>query len=498
MDIGSLFPGRALKRARMQRQIAEELLARKAADLISEGIPTFARDRDEDQWQSLSGSGGREPQDYSETDLADMFATALELSFHPGARGLLDTMESFVIGESMHVVALDEDPVVQDYWDQWTEVSNWDMRSKELFRRYLRDGEVFLRWFSSAAPGGHILPRFVEPVEIADPGNTENWGHHSWGIETDPNDVENVMFYYRTFAYNQGGSLTPQQKWERIPANEIDHFKCLVDSNVKRGRSWLMGVAKYIRMHEQWLDQRWQLNRLRTLFAVVANVKGQGGSSVADLKAKFTDTEGRAVAGEGTPKKMPKNAMLLMSRGVEYDLKSLNLNAADAAEDGRNFQLQIAVGTSLPEYVVRGDSSNSNYSSTMVSESPMVRMFQKYQDLWRNIQKIIYARVIRYGIDNGQVPPTSTKTSEAVADQPEPAVEVVPTSLDCQVEFPPLIHRNIKEETEAFALQRLHGWVSDATCSSKLGYDYEQEKEEIAKADGEDQKKAADADRETW
>jgi len=484
-----LFPSITLRRERTRRLIAEEIVNRKAMEVLSEGIPTFARDRDEGSW-SQSGTT-REPLNYGPNELADMYETCLELSYHPGARGLLDTMETFVIGDTTHVVAADNEPKVQAYWDAWAKAANWDMRSKEMFRRYIRDGDVFLRWFKPTAIGGiqgagsYLLTRFMSPNEVVDPANVNGWGHHSFGIETDPEDVETIVAYYRQYGYADAMSMTPTVRWERILAEEVDHFKCLVDTDIKRGRSWLMGVAKYITMHEGWIEQRWQLNRLRNLFAVIGNIKGVSGSSMSDIKAKFTDTEGKTLSGEGTSKKMPRDALFLLSKGIDYDIKSLNINASDAAEDGRNIQLLTCVGTSLPEYVVRGDASNANYSSTMVSESPMVKMFQKYQDIVRYMFGVVYARVIAYGIVTNQIPANGKQTDE------ETGKEVTgPTSLECQVEFPPLIHRDVKAETESLVLQRGQEWVSDQTASTSLGYDYDKEKAEIEKGDEGDKQRA--------
>jgi len=57
--------------------------------------------------------------------------------------------------------------------------------------------------------------------------------------------------------------------------------------------------------------------------------------------------------------------------------------------------------------------------------------------------------------------------------------EDVPTSKECQVDFPILIHRNIKDESEALQTQRSNGWVSDRTASGKLGYNYKEEQEQL-------------------
>ena len=159
----------------------------------------------------------------------------------------------------------------------------------------------------------------------------------------------------------------------------------------------------------------------------------------------------------------------------------------------------------------------------------MVRMMQKYQDLVRHHQQVTFARVIRYGIETGGLPGKSTRTKEGMlrnarrafraalrqgrsylaetiaerirlieADDKQPEEVQVETSLECQVEFPPLIHREVKEETEALVMQRQSGWISDQTASASLGYDYEQERAEIDKAERETMDRAKRADRENW
>ena len=186
------------------------------------------------------------------------------------------------------------------------------------------------------------------------------------------------------------------------------------------------------------------------------------------------------------------------------------------------------MGTGLTEYIVRGDAENANYSSTMVSESPMVKMFQKYQDTWRYIQNIVHARVVQHGILTERLPSTSTKTTEGRRRLTSRATRIarrqgrgdlvesimerartrearlnegeeeVPTSLECQVEFPPLIYRDLLQETQSRAIHQDREWASRQTCSAAMGYDPEQEKAEIAKDEKDERERAKDADQESW
>ena len=80
--------------------------------------------------------------------------------------------------------------------------------------------------------------------------------------------------------------------------------------------------------------------------------------------------------------------------------------------------------------------------------------------------KKIFTRVIEEGIKLGKIPRNS--------------------NTKCEVNFAALIHRDLKEETEAYALQILNHIVSKKTISEKFGYDYEAEQKQIAKEEQEE------------
>jgi len=273
----------------------------------------------------------------------------------------------------------------------------------------------------------------------------------------------------------------------------------MVDSDVKRGVSFLTGIAKYIVKYEGWLEDRITLNKIRHFFNIVGEPIGN--SSTADLAGKFTDVEGKTAVA-GTPKKkMPKPGTVLLTKGVKWDLKSLNINATDTKEDGRSIELQVCKGTHFAEYVVRGDASNANYSSSMVSESPMVKAFESWQDFFEKPFKKLVKEELEYGLAEHHVPARSKETvtvnrkekKDAEGNITEPAgtkqiKKAVDTKTTCIINFALLIHRDIKEETESLVMHSEKGWASDETCSTKLGYEFEKEKNKI---DQEDEEKEA-------
>jgi len=432
---------------KMQKRMAHDKLEMAYYERMTElvqSIPTFARDSDEGKWQNLTGIGKRV---IEETDVEKMQETAFKLYYKdPSARGVIDTMVNFVLGKDAHITPVDESDKVKNWWKNFCDTNEFDMKMKELVKRCFRDGESFLRKFRSKKAKGVPLIRFVEPNKIKDPN-----GGHSFGIQTDPDDVEDIKAYY---ILEKSGTTA-----KRVLAENIIHTKILVDGNVKRGISFLTGVAKYIVKYGSWLDDRIMLNKIRTMFNLIVKVTG---ITPLGFKEKFGDTISKTPIGGVAKKRMPKpGSVLVSSPGIDYEFKNLNIHAPDTAADGRLIELQVGKGTGLTEYVVRDDASNSNYSSTMVSESPMVRMFESWQDLFEKPFKKIFAAVIEEGIKQKVLPKN--------------------TSKECTINFTGLIHRDVKADSEAYQIQVSAGFVSKRTVSEKLGYDYNKEKELIKK-----------------
>ena len=461
-----------------------EIAQLKQLTKLMESIPAFAQDKDESQWTALGG----ENIVYSEQDVTNMQEQARELFYKdPGARGLIDTMVNFIIGKHAVAVPDDLDPTVKAYWDAFVDTNDWDMRSKELVRRTLRDGEGFLRFFTptvsvtdlsnaTETPLTATVPkvRFIDPIEIKD-----STGSYSYGIETDENDIEVPLRYYRSYTDSHEA---PQI--ETIDAAEILHTKILVDSDVKRGVSFLVGNAKYLTKYREWLDDRIVLNKIRTLFNLIMKVSGDPST----IKNKFEDTENTQSTLDR--KKLPaRGSVLIGTQGIEYEFANLNIHAEDTKDDGRNIELMICKGTGLTEYVVRGDASNANYSSSMVSESPMVRTFEAWQDFFEKVFQKVFKRVINCGIGIGAIPKVTKQlvsTFSLEAGSIETKIETRPTLTSCAIDFAQLIHRDPKKDSEAATMHRNMRLVSRRTLAGKFGYNYDEEQTLIEQEVDED------------
>ncbi|MBS3742253.1 MAG: phage portal protein [Candidatus Cloacimonetes bacterium] len=431
---------------------------------------TSDRDPDEDSWTLLQDR----KENYTEMQLRDMQKQARKLYYTNSiAKGMLKLITNFVIGKECRVNPDDGDEKVKEYWERFYRMNDFDMKSKEILRRYLRDGEIFVRFFKPDNLSDPYYIRFVDPDEITDPN-----GQHSYGIETESGDVEKVINYHRSYMKDNG-----QQVHEIIPADEMLHYKYDVDSNVKRGVSFFVGLARDIVNYRNWLDDRIKLNRLRSMFAVIGEPTGN--TTAQSTKDLFEDSSQKTDKYGTYKKKKIKSGSVLLNRGIKWDFKSPNLSASDTRYDGRAILLMIAAGTGgLPEYMVSGDSSNANYSSTLVSEAPGVKVFESLQDILEKIYSAIYRKNIERGLRTNVLP---QKTEQSIFVDGNEVMKTLPTKKTCNVQFPILIHRDMLKETKALTLQVESGITSKRTASQELGREFEKEQLQISKeAEGEE------------
>ena len=456
-----------------QAQVAQTLKA-------LESIPTWAKDEDEEEWTSPALS---EKRSYSPQQQESIRSQARKLEYTCLGRCIMQTMQDFIIGKSAEITAENENEAAQDHWDGWADRNGWDLKSKEIIRRTIRDGEVFIRWFPPKGPDGDPLMRFVDPAQIAAGTNAKPVD----GIETSEEDYEQIVSYHREWIDGYGNKHN-----EDIPAEQMDHWKILVDSDVKRGVSFFHGLGEWMREAEKWLKDRAALNKIRHIWNVVAEPVS-GVTPIGTLKGKFDDATAEPLTGGTRKKKMIRSGSVLFTKGIKWDLKSLNINASDTSEDGRAIQLMIGIGTGFPEYIIRGDASNANYSSSMVSESPFVRAMETWQDFFEKAFKKVYKRIIEHGLGDGKIAAKFEKVKQDfdpdTGDEKE-SKETLETTTECMVNFATLIHRDIKAESEALQIHIGEDMCSRKTASEKMGYNWDEEQEQIEREKAKEQKEA--------
>jgi capsid protein len=425
-------------------------------DLVDPG--DAYRDEDGQRWHGLAA--GRDG------CAAASIATEHELrSIRTACRALAETNEfainghenriSFIVGtghtyraaprrgrDGAAGQAADLAMAVQDVLDEFIERNAWGRRQQEIVRRRDRDGEVFLRFFTAA--DGAVRVRFVEPGQIATPPERAGDPAASFGIQTDPDDVETPLAYYID--------------GRPVDAADIQHRKANVDANVKRGLPLFYPVRKNLRRAEKLLRNMSAVAGIQSAIALIRRHRHGTRAGIEQFAAGSADAAGtRPGARTAHYRRFAPGTILDVHGGVEYDFPAAALDAGKYVAVLQAELRAIASRLVMPEFMLTSDASNANYASTLVAEGPAVRMFARLQAEQAADDVSVMWRVVTAAIAAGRLP------------------HEVLTTIEIQAGPPTLAVRDPLQEAQAMAIEHQAGVLSLQTWSQRRGLDYDQE-----------------------
>jgi len=466
---------------------------------------------DRDGWTRMYGQNDREKGHIQSNQLESIRKSREFERWNAEGHGIIGTMVNYIMGKGLSITPKSEDPMVWYIWREfWTADRNkMALRQFEIVKRLFRDGEVFIEFFDATDEGkksGKTTIRFVDPLLIKAPvtPGTLVAEEDKNGIRTDPEDIEKVIGYHVQSRANE-------TKFRFVPAEKMLHIKINSDSDQKRGEPFMQSVLQLMRHYEQWLENRILLNKMRSAIVLIKKVEGTP-TEVAALANKIPNASNTA-SGETKKQAIRGGTMITEGPGVTYRMEAPNINASDVKEDGRNIKLSMASGTNLPEYML-GDASNANFASTLVAESPFVKGIQAWQIFLEYWIGKLYKKVLQNAVEAGMVeapndeefinklkqvrklgeqiepkepaegeepkegeePEEDPKKAALAELMPEGRMEM-PTEIfyGCDMTWPEIVHRDLKQHTDALAVARSSGWIADPTAAAALGYDYAEE-----------------------
>ncbi len=331
--------------------------------------------------------------------------------------------------------------------EEFIQSSRWNRRQQEIVRRLDRDGEVFLRFFSDL--DGMTQVRFVEPEQITTPASLAGDPSASFGIQTDPQDVENVQAYYID--------------GHPVMADEIQHRKANVDLNVRRGLPLFYPVLKNLRRAEKILRNMSMVTEIQSAIALIRKHRGASRGGVSGfVEQGATTSVTNSNSGKTTHiKRYGPGTILDAPLGTEYEFPAAGLDASSFVLVLQAELRAVASRLVMPEFMFTSDASNANYASTMVSEGPALRMFQRLQAEQVAADREVMLRVIKTAVRNGRLP------------------EGALNDIEIQVEAPSLKVRDELDEVHAYQIELQNGVLSPQTWSQRRGLDYEREQENL-------------------
>lgn len=331
--------------------------------------------------------------------------------------------------------------------DEFLRVNTWRKRQQEIVRRMDRDGEAFLRFFLGA--DGVLRVRFVEPDQVATPPERAADPAASFGIQTDPEDVETVLGYWID------GRL--------VPAEEVQHRKANVDANVKRGLPLFYPVLKNLRRAEKLLRNMSVVAEIQSAIALIRKHSGATRGGVQ----QFVQSQADAVmagpaAGRTTHfRRYAPGTILDALAGTEYEFPAAGIDAARYVAVLQAELRAIASRLVMPEFMLTSDASNANYASTMVAEGPAVRMFQRLQRDLIDDDLEVLGRAVQGAVAAGRLSPETLE--HLTLDAQAPSLEV----------------RDRLREAQADRILVACGAMSAETMAARHGLDPRRERGQI-------------------
>ena len=446
------------------------------------GTPMWGRGAGAFSSMSDRSEGRDLPVVQCEQDLASIRGTArlLAQSF-PTAICALKNLTNYCIGTGFSYKAVAKvdaarelQHAVQRVVDEFLDDNDWvgDLE-RELFVRSRRDGEFFL----SLCPrrDGKVFVRVIEPEQVTEPEGPreiEDWlgtqcpSSWSFGVHTQADDVCTALGYY--IKWNHSGT-----DWDYFPAEYLEHVKINVDRNVKRGLSDFHAVSGELEGAQKLLRNTREGAAVQAAIAFIReHVPGATKSGIEALRAgnavshynQQTHTGGRTKYIQ----KYDPGTVLDVTHGMQYKPGPLG------SSHGPNFisihqAVLRMVGTRwcMPEYMISGDASNANFSSSLVAESPFVKACEAEQRFYRSRFRRLIWKVLHFAFQAGRFDSCGVNWA------------TLRESIMVQIEPPAIAVRDRLKEAQTRQIEHQNGVLSKRTWALETGRDYEVEQQHL-------------------
>lgn len=346
-------------------------------------------------------------------------------------RRITTLIRSYVVGGGLSISS--KDPAI-DTWIQ----AFWNHHQNRMARRLgpmcdelTRSGELFCTLHTNHVDGMSYI-RFVPASQIRE-------------IETAPNDYEIET------RFGEAQPDTADLKWWLGPGHRDStrttragrlrplmlHFTVNKPIGATRGEGDLAPILPWALRYSEWLKDRVRLNRQRTRQAVM-DIKIADDAMVETKRAQLR-TDNPVEAG-----------IYVHGPGEETKLNNLEIDASDAAEDGKLLRLANATGANVALHYL-GEGEAVNYATAKEMGEPTSRFFTERQNDFTAMLIDITAAAYQRAALLGQVP--AVRDLRLVANATEVARAdnlTLATAANYMV--------------QALAQMQTAGWIDDSTA----------------------------------
>jgi len=323
----------------------------------------------------------------------------------PRARNIVETYVTYIIGDGFFVNFPNESDSRE--WEKFKEENRFGEKFPDAVRLTLVRGNHFFRVFDADFQTSQI--RHLSGTQIGE-------------IKSADGDPERILQYIGRDKYYKK-TFDPEQ---------IIHMR-VFPFGQKWGHSLLEPILQSLARKRSYENS--QSTMLKVLASIPIIRRGPWTTQqIEAMSNKFV-----ALPPPGTVVTAGK-----MEEWGAPDHPAYRMNWKD---QGRSLDLGIASGAGLPYFMAFNDSSDSNYSATLVAEAPAMRRFKELQKAFAFSLGQLVQRVI------------------------EPA--------EFSVEFYPIVPRDTYQEVRAWTEPMVMNYISWRTYMERVGIDPEEEEERL-------------------
>lgn len=401
------------------------------------------------------------------------------------AIGALESLVSFTIGTGLTYEVAPKNETsnkdslveaVQVAVDEILEANQWiGDQEAEAFLRSSRDGECLL-WAQDRADVPHI--RIIEPDYLTEPSQTRELEDYlgleglcwTFGIATDHGNVERRHGYFIQW----NGSKCD---WDFAPEREAVHIRLNVDRGVKRGISDFYAAYMTLERASKLLGNTLQGAAIQATIAYIReHAAGTTQGSVESFRASKSTSNYQQSLANGSSRTVYqerfKPGRVIDTAGSKYHAGPLGQSNAPIYVNVMQAALRI-VGArwQMPEYMISGDASNANYSSTLVSGGPFDRATQRRQAFYRRKFAELVWKCLAHLVRRGRFLQFNIGTLTELKRQ-----------VQLKIDAPDVDVKDKEAEERVRDSQQRAGILSPRTRAQKSGLDYDIEIANGAKA----------------
>ena len=354
---------------------------------------------------------------------------------------------------------------VQQVIDDFIRDQEWNLREREIFSCTRRDGESFWRFFPDEDEGV-LRVRSILPEQVMEPAANIPYDRGSFGVLTEPEDLERPTGYWVCYDGDSGRPDDP----DGVPADEISHIKVNVDRGVKRGLSDFSFDTYDSINSAQHLQEN--MTEGAAIQASLALIRQHDQSVQAEISG-FASVGGGASPDlpNGTPDpylwnrtaKYGPGRIEDIDKGWEY-VPPPGATAGEAHVAVFSASLRsVAVRWNAPEWIISGDASNNNYSSSITAEAPFVRSCKAEQCVYKGPFNRTVRMAVRVAANAGRIVLQGRRWTwedlKQVVD-----IETTPPSIEV---------RDKDKEAQGNRVRIDGGWKSPQQVAAEEGLDWD-------------------------